>query len=470
MPRLNIRQKIIFAILIFTICFGCVAVLSFTNLGQLKTSIGLVEKTDDLTNLVLELRRVEKNFFLYEDKGFFEQAKSYIDQTTSLLDSIHAKKEMAYASPLTAQLESELAKYGEIISNMKYSAENFGKFPKNSQENLRECGKNLVETAKRISANEREKILNINKKLRNNLIFSMTTIALVMILLVFFFFKNILGPLKRVQEATRRIAKGTFKPLAIHNDHDETQQVFAALNTMVEQLNKRQEQLVQARKLSSIGTLASGMAHQLNNPLNNISTSCQILMESKSGEDQFADKMMQNISQETLRARDIVQGLLDFSRQKEYSPADSQLKFVTDRVESLVSSRLPSNISLKMNLEKDITIPVDAQHMQEVFINLILNSIQAIEPESGEITVSGSENDGGIQIHVHDNGMGMTPEVMDRIFDPFYTTKDVGQGTGLGLSIAYGIIEKAGGNIIVSSTENEGTTFTINFPANRDKK
>lgn len=469
MPRLNIRQKIIFAIAIFTVCFGCVAILSFSNISQLKSSIALVEKTDDLANRVLELRRVEKNFFLYQDKHFFTQAEDYIRQTSNLLDSISSKKEMKYASSLTAKIKSELLHYENLVTRLKDSGSRENLFPENSQEDLRESGKSLVEKAKAISTNERAKIFRINKKLRNNLIFSMTAIALIMILLVFFFFKNILEPLKRVQEATRRIASGTFKPLEIHNDHDETQQVFAALNTMVEQLQKRQAQLIQASKLSSIGTLASGMAHQLNNPLNNISTSCQILMENKLGEDAFADKMMQNINQETLRARDIVQGLLDFSRQKDYSPANSSLQFVADRVESLVSSRLPSNIKLNIVLPEDISIPVDAQHMQEVFINLILNSIQAIEPENGEITLSGITTESGIQIHVTDNGQGMTPEIMDRVFDPFYTTKDVGQGTGLGLSIAYGIIEKAGGKILVSSTINEGTTFTINFPLNRDR-
>jgi signal transduction histidine kinase len=468
MPRLNIRQKIIFAIITFTVCFGCVALLSFSNMGQLKTSIGLVEKTDDIANLVLELRRVEKNFFLYQDKRFFAQAGGYIKQISALLDTIRAKKEMKYAAILTARMKDELQNYDTIISNMEYSAKNFKIFPANSQENLRECGKTLVETAKSISASERLKIFTINEKLRTNLMVSMTGVAMIMVLLVFFFFKNILRPLKQVQNATRRIASGTFKPLEIHNDHDEIQQVFAALNSMVEQLNKRQEQLIQARKLSSIGTLASGMAHQLNNPLNNISTSCQILMENKSGEDPFADKMMKNISQETLRARDIVQGLLDFSRQKDYAPSNSSLKFVTERVEGLVSSRLPANIKLNIDLPQDITIPVDAQHMQEVFINLILNSIQAIEPDEGEISVSGSIKESGIQILVKDSGQGMTPDVMSRIFDPFYTTKEVGQGTGLGLSIAYGIIEKAGGKILVSSIENQGTTFTINLPFNRD--
>ena len=156
----------------------------------------------------------------------------------------------------------------------------------------------------------------------------MAVVASVVLALVFFVSKSILGPLRQVQEATRRIAQGTFVPLAVKNDGDEIQQVFVALNSMVEELKKRQTQLVQAQKLSSIGTLASGIAHQLNNPLNNISTSAQILEEETAGQNEFADKMMHNITQETLRARDIVKGLLEFSRHKDFSPSPCNLKEV----------------------------------------------------------------------------------------------------------------------------------------------
>ena len=173
---------------------------------------------------------------------------------------------------------------------------------------LRETGQNLVEHSIAIAEFERQSVLTINHKLRTTLIIAMGVVTLVVLALVIFVSKSILGPLRQVQEATRKIAQGTFVPLAVKNADDEIQQVFVALNSMVEELKKRQTQLVQAQKLSSIGTLASGIAHQLNNPLNNISTSAQLLAEQTAGENPFADKMMDNITQETLRARDIVKG------------------------------------------------------------------------------------------------------------------------------------------------------------------
>jgi signal transduction histidine kinase len=152
----------------------------------------------------------------------------------------------------------------------------------------------------------------------------------------------------------------------------ENQQVLQALNRMTSELEKRQEQLLQARKLSSIGILTSGVAHQLNNPLNNISTSCQILLEEFGhGDPEFMHKMLTNIEQEVHRARDTVKGLLEFSRDKEFALVPHSLKEVVDRAVRLMSSQVPPGIDIVRDVQADMLLNLDAQRLQEVFLNLL---------------------------------------------------------------------------------------------------
>lgn len=466
MIRLNIRHKILMAIAVFATCLGSIAALSFSNLSQLERSISIVEKTDDLNNLVLEIRLLEKNQNLYEDRGLFTLGPEYIRKIKKLIREISEGDRKNSSPDIMKTFASELYVYSNLITKIRDGQRSgLQQESATAKRLLRKSGKRMLALARSLSATKRQGISHIEDKLRQNLITALSVVGVVTVLLVAFLFKSILDPLSRVQNATRSIASGTFTPLEIKNSNDEIQQVFSALNTMEKKLRQRQEQLIQARKLSSIGTLSSGIAHQLNNPLNNISTSCQLLRDNQMEKDEFADKMMGNIEQETLRARDIVRCLLDFARYQEYSPAKSDLKAVLERALKLAGSRIPANIRVHYDIPDDIEIPVDFQRMQEVFINLVINAVQAIEPEPGQIRIIAGITGKKIFISVRDSGSGITAEVMERIFDPFFTTKEVGQGTGLGLSVAYGIIEQAKGEITVSSAPDSGTEFLITFPA-----
>ncbi|WP_235727674.1 ATP-binding protein [Maridesulfovibrio frigidus] len=434
------------------------------NTLQLEREVMLVERVDDLSNLILEIRRTEKNFLLYHDNALLAQGFEYLNQTDKLLSALMQEFINKEIKKTGKSLKTNLDLYRNLLHNLELSGKKNNLFAGTQNSNIREVGQALVEDSKSISRFERKNILSINQKLRSNLTFSMVGIAVVIFILVVFVSSSILKPLRQVQDATKRISLGTFKALPIKNFHDEIQQVFAALNSMVEQLKKRRRQLVQAQKLSSIGTLASGIAHQLNNPLNNISTSCQILMEGTKGKDVLSDKMMDNIMQETLRSRDIVKGLLEFSREREYSPGPIELDEIVQSAISLVSSQVPSNISLTKGISEHIVVRVDRRKMQEAFINLLINAIQAIEPKQGSIRIAASTKDDNAIITVSDTGEGMTPDTLERIFDPFFSTKEVGQGTGLGLYIVYGIIEKHQGHIRTESREGKGTTFYITIP------
>jgi signal transduction histidine kinase len=244
--------------------------------------------------------------------------------------------------------------------------------------------------------------------------------------------------------------------------------VIEAFNKMLTELEKRQKQLVQAQKLSSLGILTSGIAHQLNNPLNNVSTSCQILMEEmEEGDREYMKNLLTNIDQETDRARDIVKGLLEFSREREFQPDWVNLESLVIRTTRLVSSQLPSGVDITSDIPEDLDVFADGQKLQEVFLNLLINAAQAMRDGTGQIHISAHKSvflPDLVEIKVHDNGVGIPAENIPRVFDPFFSTKEVGLGTGLGLSVAYGIIEQHGGGITVQSEVGKGTTFNIMLP------
>ena len=237
-----------------------------------------------------------------------------------------------------------------------------------------------------------------------------------------------------------------------------------------EALKKRSEQLMQARKLASLGILTSGVAHELNNPLNNISTSIQILLEELEEDNiEFKRNLLIEAEKQVERARDIVKALLEFSREKSLSLKRVQFKNLIEKTINLLKGEWPSEISINMKVSEDIEANLDPKRIQQVLINLILNSIQAMT-EGGVLTIKaweGMENDAKmLYFQVQDTGDGISSQDIKKIFDPFFTTRDVGKGSGLGLSISHSVIEQHGGRMDVESVPGETTKFTVILPLN----
>jgi signal transduction histidine kinase len=247
----------------------------------------------------------------------------------------------------------------------------------------------------------------------------------------------------------------------------EIRSVLQAFNKMVQDLEVQQEQLFQAKKLSSIGTLASGTAHQINNPLNNISTSCQLaLSEIDPEQNPLVTKMLETINQETQRAGEIVHGLLEFSRAQTFSLQPYQLAEVVSKMKQLVAGEFPSGITLDTDIPKDITLFIDVQKMVEALLNLTINAIQAIPEPPGAVIIGAEKtpDNKNVVITVADTGTGIDKKYIQKIFDPFFTTKNAENGTGLGLAVVYGIIKKQNGAIRVESEKGKGTRFIITLP------
>jgi PAS domain S-box-containing protein len=223
--------------------------------------------------------------------------------------------------------------------------------------------------------------------------------------------------------------------------------------------------LVQADKLSSIGLLAAGVAHEVNTPLAVISTYAQMLAKQVSGDEQKS-RLLEKIAKQTFRASEIVNSLLNFSRTSSTDFADTDMNRVIRETLSLIDHQLTkARIEVLTNLDDALpSVKANPGKLQQVFLNLVLNARDAMS-SGGVLAIRTWWDDGTIRIDVADNGAGIPPENLARIFDPFFTTKAPKKGTGLGLSVVYGIVREHGGTIEVDSQVGQGTRFHLEFPA-----
>lgn len=463
---LSLKQKVYLSLGLYMTIILVIGSLSFYDLARIGNRIDLLSDYGQLTNVILEARRFEKNYLLYLNKEDFEEARNFISQARDLLEQISSL--MHWNADLT-QLRLAVDEYSKTMERIALSPpeENGNAGP--MTEDLRKRGKMMVDLAEELSQKEKRTIGNILAMLRLQLILSVLGAVVVGYIGTKILFGKVFNALDVVVAATKSIGSGKFETLPDVRGQKELNRIIEAFNQMVRELERRQEQLVQAQKLSSLGTLTAGVAHQLNNPLNNISTSAQIALEEIEDNDlELQRRMLGNIDQESSRAREIVQGLLEFSREQGFSPRSVSLNGLLKKTLRLLSSQIPSGIEIKVEAPEDLVLCMDEQRMQEALLNLVINAFQAMPTEYGVITLRAGLDPETPEkqafIEVQDEGVGIPNDVLKHVFDPFFTTKPERVGTGLGLSIVYGIVERHKGTIRVRSTEGKGTTITILLP------
>jgi PAS domain S-box-containing protein len=250
---------------------------------------------------------------------------------------------------------------------------------------------------------------------------------------------------------------------AIKMDEERTLLTFAD----VSRERAEKEKLYLTDRLATIGEMAVGLAHELNNPLTGILSLSQLLIDSDIPPDSKED--LKCINSEARRAANIVKNVLLFTRNNNYENGQASVNEVVRDVLRLREYEVKANnIEVITNLQENLPeVQIDRFQLQQVFLNIILNAEAAIKDanRSGMMTINTAKVDSYVEIAISDNGCGIKKNVLPRIFDPFFTTKEIGKGTGLGLSICYGIISKHNGKINVVSRVNQGTTFTIRMPA-----
>lgn len=242
--------------------------------------------------------------------------------------------------------------------------------------------------------------------------------------------------------------------------------------TLEEKVNKRTEELVavqtqmaQSEKLASIGRLAAGVAHEINNPLGGILTFSMLALED-CDDDHPLKQSLEVIVKQTLRCRETVKGLLDFARQTSSTPSITEVNSIVDKTLLLLENQtIFQNIRTVRKFSPNLpSVLIDAGQLQQVVINIVINAADAME-ENGVLTIETcrARNTSEILLKISDTGKGIPDDILPLIFEPFFTTKKVGKGTGLGLAIVHGIVTRAGGKIEVESSA-KGATFTIRLP------
>ena len=306
---------------------------------------------------------------------------------------------------------------------------------------------------------------------------------------------RIIKPLQQMVLATQIIAKGDLKHKLHVKSKDEIGALAKSFDRMTEELRKANQELIdwgktlekkveertneiremqahliQQEKLASLGKLAAGIAHEINNPLGGILIYSHLLLEDMKKEDPRYDNLAK-IVKETTRCKDIVKGLLQFAHPKEPEAIQIDISAALDNALSLLESQsVFQNITIKKQFSSDLPpVVADRSQLQQVFINIILNAADAMSNE-GILFLKTYMGGGGqfINISISDTGHGIKKEDRSRLFEPFFTTKEVGTGTGLGLAICYSIIQKHGGTIEVESEVGKGSTFTVKLPVRKD--
>lgn len=271
-------------------------------------------------------------------------------------------------------------------------------------------------------------------------------------------------PLTEVAEATRQVAHGDWSVRVPVYGQGEMGILAESFNSMVGTLKETQEQLVQKEKLASVGQLAAGVAHEINNPLGSVLLYADILRKETPEEDSQQKADLEMIINEATRCKMIVNDLLNFSRQNEVLAQSTDLnRLLRELVEEASKVDLYRQIEFVEELAPGLPIvQADPLQLRQVFLNLMTNSAEAM-PEGGLITLRSGPGpiSGFVTVEVQDTGVGIPEENMKKLFTPFFTTKPIGKGTGLGLAIIYGIVKMHRGQISVQSQEGKGTTFTV---------
>lgn len=290
---------------------------------------------------------------------------------------------------------------------------------------------------------------------------------------------KITRPVRQLIKASNEVSQGNLRPDIGPISQNETGVLQKTFSEMLSSLRARdirqkaesEDKLLLSEKLSSVGRLAAGVAHEINNPLTGVLTFTYMLLRSHDINDEIRSDL-KTIARETERVRKIVKGLLDFSRQTRLDPEPTDITRLVESTIALVrNGALVSGINLTFNPAEDLPEhTVDRNQLQSVLMNIMINAFDATEPGgrvkvTTGIGISSSEAERkGIEITISDTGCGIPPENLDNLFDPFFTTKEVGDGTGLGLAVSYGIIKRHGGTIRVQSKVCEGSTFTVWLP------
>jgi len=460
-----------------------ILVASLFFVGELRTleaRVVLGQRATDLFNTVLEIRRFERNYFLHHQAADLEENGRYLQLAQAMLADNQADFAAIATQARLTQMRTLLDDYQRQMSAFAVADT---RRLESVEPHVRQLGQELVAIAEDMAGSERRQIQTTLASFRMLLLGIILCMALLIVVIGRVLSQRVVRPLKEMESSVAAISANRRETLSAPSNDREILSIIAAFNHMLMELDLRQKSLMRSERLAALGTMLSGVAHELNNPLSNISTSCQILQEEVGESDAATQTMyLAQIDQQTERARTIVRSLLDFSRERAFRREAVLLRPLVAQTVGFVRGEVPAKSVVRLAIPEDLSVPADAQRLQQVFVNLIRNAMEGLgaqgriditaqivhasEPPAGTALGEGCETQGEmVEICIADNGPGIAPDILPRIFDPFFTTRDVGHGMGLGLFVVYEIVDEHGGCIAVQSTPGQGATFCIRLPA-----
>ena len=467
MPK-TIRIQIMIAFLICFVFMAVIIAVNYRNFRQLSRSMQLFELAGELNSTILEMRRYEKNYFLYRQQFNYEENVTYTNKLALILQREQESLIEVIGKDNSRQFLKDLDDYATFMAQLHQPHCDTDRCP-DLQASIRGTGQNLLILADQLLSAERRSIDSLLQKMIPLPVISLLVLVVLFGFVIFFIGERVIRPLARITRESEAVASGTFQRITPYGDtENEIHHLVRAINRMMSELEKRQEQLVQSRKIASIGTLTAGIAHEINNPINNISLILESLIENDGDmEDQERRGLYQEAMDQADRTSEIVKNLLEFSRASHPRIEEVNLVEVVDKTARLLRNEMDLHgIKFTRNTEAEVVeASLDKGGLQQVLLNLFMNSIQAMEAGGNlQVAIAIEEGTGEARIDVVDSGPGIAPENIDQIFDPFFTTKKEGVGTGLGLSVSYNIIKKNGGRMEVENRPHGGARFSIFLP------
>ncbi len=442
----------------FLLSFGfllLVAAVMFVSLRAVEHEVGAYSGISRFLDTTLEMRRYEKNYLLYGKPEDLQRALEYAGAALALASD---GERPGLGGDRTVPL---LRQYRALLE---------GPDSRSSATAIRDLGRGITDVAERLSTAASHDIQEQLRSGRRTLIVLVVVFLVGNALIARVIVLTAIRPLEELERGMQRIAAGDYQPLPEGPGRGEIGSMNAAFNRMMREVFQRRQEVLQSERLASLGTALAGIAHEINNPLSNISTSAEILKEENERADvrERRDLIEQIVSQ-TDRATDIIRTVLDFTREPRIDRRSTNLLSAVRGAIILVHARIPPHVAVEVEVPPDVEVAADKTKLEQAFVNLLTNALDALAEggRGGTVRIVAVPGEREVEVIFRDTGKGMAREVAERVFDPFFTTKDVGHGTGLGLYLTHQIVEQHGGTIRVESAVGEGTAVVLTLPIER---
>jgi signal transduction histidine kinase len=467
-PSRSLRSRLTAGFVLWILLGLGSTVLSIFLIGRIEAKLRIVGAVDRYVFEIQQARRFEKNYFLYRTN--IEDALAQVRAARRILEEEGAALAAVVGDRTVEAMREGAGRYEEHLAELQGLGVGASAVQVATVEGeLRAIGAEMVSLAENLATQERRSVGAMLAMSQRIALGFLVVLVVLVIMLATFIARQMLAPLNRIMLATRRIGAGDLTPIMPRRKyHDEFSELAMAINYMMQELIRRQQLLIHTHKLKAIGTLTAGVAHELNNPINNLMLTAAALEEDYAElSDAERRELIADLVKQSDRARDIVRNLLDFARESEVELAPLDVEEIIADTLQLASNQVKL-AKVKVSGEVDESLPAvygDRHQLTQVFLNLVLNALDAM-PGGGmfSISVAKSEDGNFVDLAFTDTGVGIPEKHLDSIFDPFFSTKKDAKGTGLGLSVSLGIVRQHGGDIRVASEVGKGTTFTVSLP------